>query len=55
MGNRVLDWGKVRQIREMKQTQGLSHERLAELFNISKGHVSQIVNNEIWIEGKLYA
>ena len=54
IGNKVLDWGKVRHIRSLK-TQGLSHSELGRMFNISKGHVSQIVNNEIWIEGKLYA
>jgi HNH endonuclease/CENP-B N-terminal DNA-binding domain len=53
MGNRVLDWGKIRNIRSLK-LEGLSHNELARMFNISKGHVSQIVNNEIWIEGKLY-
>lgn len=54
MGNKVLDWGKVRHIRSLKK-EGISHNELARMFNISKGHVSQIVNNEIWIEGKLYA
>lgn len=54
MGNKVLDWETIRIIRNLKQG-GIPHSQLASRFNISKGHVSQIVNNEIWIEGKIYA
>lgn len=54
MGNKVLDWGKVRHIRTLKG-QGMSHNEIGRMFDISKGHVSQIVNCEIWIEGKIYA
>lgn len=54
MGNKVLNWEKVRAIRGLKVS-GFSHNKISEMFNISKGHVSQIVNNEIWIEGKTYA
>lgn len=53
MGNRVLTWDIVRQIR-FEKTQGLSHKTLALKYNISKGHVSEIVNNKIWIWGHNY-
>jgi len=54
MGNARLDWETVRTIRELHKL-GSSYSKLTEGFKISKGHVSQIINNEIWIEGKQYA
>jgi HNH endonuclease len=54
MGNKVLDWDTVRIIRELKKG-GVPHNHIAARFNISKGHVSEIINNKIWIEGKEYA
>lgn len=54
MGNARLNWESVRQLRMLKTEQNLTHEQLSREFGISKGHVSQIVNNEIWIEGKKY-
>jgi replicative superfamily II helicase len=54
MGNRVLDWEKVRIIRELKKD-SVPHRHIAARFGISKGHVSEIVNHRIWIEGKEYA
>ena len=53
MGNKVLDWDKVRSIRALSAEH--SYTEISALYGISKGHVSQIVNNEIWIEGKNYA
>lgn len=55
MGNARLDWEKVRTIRDLHKLVGVPYSRIAIGFNISKGHVSQIVNNEIWVEGKQYA
>lgn len=54
MGNHVLTWENVRAIREMRRL-GSTYEKICGTFNISKGHCSEIVNNQIWIEGKLYA
>lgn len=54
MGNKVLDWEKVRTIRSLKKD-GVPHSHIGARFGISKGHVSEIVNNHIWIEGKEYA
>lgn len=54
MGNKVLDWDKVRIIRGLNQS-GVSHSEIGKIYDISKGHVSQIVNRQIWIEGKAYA
>lgn len=54
MGNKVLNWSIVEEIRRMKSQMGMTHEAIGQMFHISKGHVSQIVNNEIWIEGKIY-
>lgn len=53
MGNKKLNWGTVSEIRRMKRL-GFSHSSICLTFNISKGHVSEIVNNKIWIEGKNY-
>lgn len=55
MGNKVLTWEIVREIRSLKFGQGWPHSEIAKRFNISKGHVSEIINNHIWIEGKIYA
>lgn len=54
MGNTKLTWILVKTLRLAKK-HGSTHKQLAEQFNISKGHVSEIVNNKIWIEGKEYA
>lgn len=54
MGHVRLDWERVRNIRSMSQL-GVPYSKISNEFGISKGHVSQIVNNEIWIEGKEYA
>lgn len=54
VGNKVLDWDTVRIIRQLS-TGGIPYSQLVTRFGISKGHVSQIINNEIWIEGKQYA
>lgn len=54
MGNKVLSWDIVRSIRSLSSNE-YSYNKISEIFGISKGHISQIVNNEIWIEGKLYA
>lgn len=53
IGNSVLNWGAVRHIREMKAA-GKTYSYIRGIYPISKGHVSQIVNNKIWIEGKDY-
>jgi hypothetical protein len=53
MGNTVLTWEIVRVIRHLRNA-WVPQKRLASQFNISKGHVSDIVNNKIWIEGKAY-
>lgn len=55
MGNKVLSWEIVRDIRELRFGQGWPYSAIAAKFDISKGHVSDIINNHIWIEGKLYA
>lgn len=54
MGNKVLSWEDVREIRHEKKHFFRSHSELAQMYGISKGHVSDIVNNKIWIEGKAY-
>lgn len=54
MGNVRLDWETVRTIRQLHKA-GSPYSKLVAGFKISKSHVSQIINNEIWIEGKLYA
>lgn len=54
MGNVRLNWETVRTIRQLHRA-GAPYSKLVAGFKISKSHVSQIVNNEIWIEGKLYA
>lgn len=55
MGNKVLNWTIVLEIRRMKSELRTSHSQLSKLFGISKGHVSEIINHKIWIEGKVYA
>lgn len=55
MGNKVLSWKIVRDIRELRFGQGWTLSAIGEKFDISKGHVSDIINNHIWIEGKIYA
>lgn len=55
MGNKVLTWEIVREIRYLKKELGYSHNTLANNYGISKGHVSQIITQAIWIEGKEYA
>lgn len=53
MGNTILNWEIVRAIREGKKN-GMTHRELVEKYGISKGHVSLIVNNKIWMEGHNY-
>lgn len=53
MGNKVLNWEKIREIRLLSQN-GVSYRDIKSKYNISKGHISQIIRNEIWIEGKVY-
>lgn len=53
MGHRVLDWETVRVIRHFSNYR-ISYREISAQFGISKGHISEIVNNQIWIEGKAY-
>lgn len=45
--NDVLNFYIAENIRNLKKT-GLTHKQLGEMFGISKGHVSQIINYKIW-------
>ena len=54
MGHVKLTWEIVRAIRAEK-AQGATHRQLVDKYNVSKGHVSEIVNNKIWIEGYNYS
>ena len=45
-----LDWGKVREIRRLRETQGLTHQSLADRFGVSRNRITLIVNNKSWIE-----
>lgn len=54
MGNIVLNWAIVRAIRSLSKN-GVSYREISAEYGISKGHISEIVNNHIWIEGKEYA
>lgn len=55
MGNTKLTWEKVEEIRLHHQYGGLSYKKISEMYNISKGHISEIINGKIWIKGKHYA
>lgn len=54
IGNAVLNWEKVRAIRADRAL-GLTYRQLVEKYDISKGHVSEIVNHRIWVEGYEYS
>lgn len=54
IGNAVLNWTAVRLIRARRKELKWTYKQLCEEFKISKGHVSMIVNNLIWIEEKDY-
>lgn len=54
IGNAVLNWEKVRAVRADRAL-GLTYKQIVEKYGISKGHVSEIVNNKIWIEGYEYS
>jgi len=47
-GNTVLSFEIANEIREKKKL-GLTHKQLCEEYGLSKGHISEIVNNKIWI------
>lgn len=47
-GNTKLSFEIADEIREKKR-QGKTHKELCEEYKISKGHVSEIVNNKIWV------
>ena len=53
IGNCILNWEIVDQIRAEKLA-GATHKALALKFDISKGHISEIVNHRIWIKNKEY-
>lgn len=48
-GQSKLTWDKVREIRKMAKN-GILLKTIAQIFNISAGHVSIIVNNKQWKE-----
>lgn len=47
-GNTVIIFDIADEIREKKK-QGLTHKQLCQEYNLSKGHISEIVNNKIWV------
>lgn len=47
--NTVISMEIAMEIRQLRR-EGWKYEALVEKFDISKGHVSDIVNNKIWIE-----
>lgn len=53
MGNTILNWQIVRSIRE-EHKNGSSYSILSKKYGISKGHISSLINNKTWIEGKEY-
>jgi hypothetical protein len=55
MGNTILSWKKVDEIRMHHRIGGWPYSRIAKEYGISKGHVSEIINGKIWIEGKHYS
>lgn len=55
IGNAVLNWELVRKIRKEYETLKTPYRLMAKKYNISKGHISEIINNNIWIEGKEYS
>jgi hypothetical protein len=54
MGNKTLNWEVIRELRNDRKS-GMTYRMLRQKYHISKGHISQIVLNKIWIEGKEYA
>ena len=48
-GNRSLDWGKVRTIRQM-HAKGVRKFHIAKLFKVSPSTVANVVNSETWKE-----
>ena len=48
IGNYILDYDIADQIRKEHKI-GKSYKELCNKFGISKGHVSEIINNKIWV------
>lgn len=51
MQNARLNFEIADEIRELRK-QGWTYKQLVDKFKISKGHVSEIVNNKIWVNRK---
>jgi len=49
-GNVKLNWEKVRAIRKEYSEGGTLQRELAEKYNISRCHISDIINNKVWKE-----
>jgi hypothetical protein len=45
-----LNWVKVRAIRQLRKTKGLSHRALAKLFDVSSVSIHRILTNKRWRE-----
>lgn len=46
--NVKLTWGKVNEIREKHQTGNYTQSQLSDEYEISKTHMSRILNNKVW-------
>ncbi len=54
--NSKLTYQIAEEIRKIRKETGLSYSKIGAMFDISKGHVSDIVNNRIWnIDVKQYS
>ena len=45
-----LNWKKVRKIREMYATENCTHAEIADIYNINRRHVGDIINHKVWKE-----
>jgi hypothetical protein len=48
INNAKLNFKVASEIRKLKRETKMTHAKLGEIYGISKGHVSDIVNNKIW-------
>jgi group I intron endonuclease len=48
-GRAILNWEKVKQIREMHSSKKYKNQEIADMFNIKKVTLEKIVANKLWI------
>ena len=47
-GRAILNWNKVKQIREMHFSKKYKNQEIANMFNIKLGTLEKIVANKLW-------